>query len=567
MIVTYGNIPKEAPKGMGARVIFPVLARMDQATGDGRLLESAGAGTRDLPLSIRGQFTSGSGHDGAVVTGALFEVTFDSDTGIVSGAGYLLDDENGRRHATYIATGAMRGNSVDLADVTARFEMGDDEDERDMLIRFTNWNLAATTGVGTPAFAEAHASIDEEMVASVILNDETLVHQHDFVDFTVAVPEMEIAEVTADLAAVPYELFFRSETDRPQKIVVDGNGHVYGHLGLWDSCHDGIEGQCVRIPRPIDGYASFNKPGVLTDRGIVATGPIFAYGGHRPGKGVQDMDAAYGGIENAWADVRISEGRLGPWISGVVRPSVDDVTVYAARASRISGHWIQGRLKAVVSVNAEGFDVPGDQFGEDLAAGFAFRTSDDGVFELVASFPTCVASADETVISTSIVETFDDSMNDFVVEQWDFQGIDDMDLTPPAGARREAERGLEWRREYGRGGTGVGVARARDISRGAQLSPSTVNRMVSYFARHEVDKQGEGWSPSQDGYPSAGRIAWALWGGDAGRSWANRMQRTMRSRQEQGSDQTDLPSDDVVQILNARKMLVKLLVDDEDEVE
>ena len=28
----------------------------------------------------------------------------------------------------------------------------------------------------------------------------------------------------------------------------------------------------------------------------------------------------------------------------------------------------------------------------------------------------------------------------------------------------EAQRGLDWRAEYGRGGTEVGVARARDIS-------------------------------------------------------------------------------------------------------
>jgi hypothetical protein len=85
----------------------------------------------------------------------------------------------------------------------------------------------------------------------------------------------------------------------------------------------------------------------------------------------------------------------------------------------------------------------------------------------------------------------------------------------------EAERGLEWRREYGRGGTEVGVARARDISNRATLSPDTVRRMKSYFARHEVDKQAEGFSPGEDGYPSAGRIAWALWGGDPGQAWAN----------------------------------------------
>jgi ATP-dependent Clp endopeptidase proteolytic subunit ClpP len=79
---------------------------------------------------------------------------------------------------------------------------------------------------------------------------------------------------------------------------------------------------------------------------------------------------------------------------------------------------------------------------------------------------------------------------------------------------------LEWRREYNRGGTEVGVARARDISNRTNLSPETIGRMVSYFARHEVDKQGQGFSPGEDGYPSAGRIAWALWGGDPGASWA-----------------------------------------------
>ena len=91
---------------------------------------------------------------------------------------------------------------------------------------------------------------------------------------------------------------------------------------------------------------------------------------------------------------------------------------------------------------------------------------------------------------------------------------------PPEAARAEAERGLAWREEFGRGGTAVGVARARDIANGANLSDETIMRMVSYFARHEVDKQGTGWSKGDDGYPSAGRIAWALWGGDAGRTWA-----------------------------------------------
>lgn len=86
---------------------------------------------------------------------------------------------------------------------------------------------------------------------------------------------------------------------------------------------------------------------------------------------------------------------------------------------------------------------------------------------------------------------------------------------PPQAVRNNAKRGLELREKHGRGGTAVGVARARDLSNGKALSLDTLKRMNSYFARHEVDKKGEGW-----GVDSAGYIAWLLWGGDAGRSWA-----------------------------------------------
>jgi len=109
---------------------------------------------------------------------------------------------------------------------------------------------------------------------------------------------------------------------------------------------------------------------------------------------------------------------------------------------------------------------------------------------------------------------------------------DHIDFSPPAGVREEAAKGLAWRDEYGRGGTAVGVARARDLSNGTNISPETAKRMNSYFARHEVDKQGEGWSPGQDGFPSAGRIAWALWGGDAGQAWASKLTKQMEAADE-----------------------------------
>lgn len=91
---------------------------------------------------------------------------------------------------------------------------------------------------------------------------------------------------------------------------------------------------------------------------------------------------------------------------------------------------------------------------------------------------------------------------------------------PNKAMKEEAQRGLDWRDEYGRGGTEIGIARARDIVNGRNLSDDTIGRMVSYFARHEVDKEAEGFRPNEEGYPSNGRIAWALWSGDAGKSWS-----------------------------------------------
>ena len=93
---------------------------------------------------------------------------------------------------------------------------------------------------------------------------------------------------------------------------------------------------------------------------------------------------------------------------------------------------------------------------------------------------------------------------------------------PNEAMKEEAQRGLDWRSEFGRGGTEVGIARARDIVNGVNLSDDTIGRMVSFFARHEVDKQAEGFRVGEEGYPSNGRIAWALWGGDAGKTWSER---------------------------------------------
>ena len=104
----------------------------------------------------------------------------------------------------------------------------------------------------------------------------------------------------------------------------------------------------------------------------------------------------------------------------------------------------------------------------------------------------------------------------------------------PASVRKAAAKGLELRKEFGRGGLsiqeaskqgiGSGVARARDLIKG-KVSLETVKRMRSYFARHAVDAKAKGdesrgyWG--NDKNPSSGWIAWLLWGGSAGEKWVN----------------------------------------------
>ncbi len=96
-----------------------------------------------------------------------------------------------------------------------------------------------------------------------------------------------------------------------------------------------------------------------------------------------------------------------------------------------------------------------------------------------------------------------------------------IDFKPPQGARKAAERALRRRAQKPqsqRGMTPVGIARARDLINGVNLSPETVRRMLAYFSRHEVDKQGSTW----ESY-GKGRQAWDGWGGDAGFTWARKV--------------------------------------------
>ena len=124
---------------------------------------------------------------------------------------------------------------------------------------------------------------------------------------------------------------------------------------------------------------------------------------------------------------------------------------------------------------------------------------------------------------------------------------EEVDLMPTEGMRGEAERYRAWKAEGNAGGTEVAASRASQILSGEELSPATVIAMSAWFARHEVDKQGEGFNPGEDGYPSPGRVAWAAWGGDAGQSWSNAKGSRIKEIQDRTLMQTNRAEPDGLQ--------------------
>jgi hypothetical protein len=92
---------------------------------------------------------------------------------------------------------------------------------------------------------------------------------------------------------------------------------------------------------------------------------------------------------------------------------------------------------------------------------------------------------------------------------------------PPKSVARVACRGLKKRRKYKRGGTAVGVARARDLCNRVNVSMRTVKRMSSYFARHRASR-AENRRRIVDPVSPA-RIADELWGGTPGYRWVKKV--------------------------------------------
>lgn len=132
---------------------------------------------------------------------------------------------------------------------------------------------------------------------------------------------------------------------------------------------------------------------------------------------------------------------------------------------------------------------------------------------------------------------------------------------PTSGMASAAKRALKWRAEGKPGGTLVGLARANQLKDRDPLTASTVLRMYSFFSRHEVDKKATGFNSGEEGFPSKGRVAWDLWGGDGGFSWSTaKRNQIMRAREAKAMHLVKLTEKSIVPKLT--RMVAAQIIED-----
>ena len=110
----------------------------------------------------------------------------------------------------------------------------------------------------------------------------------------------------------------------------------------------------------------------------------------------------------------------------------------------------------------------------------------------------------------------------------------------PQAVADNAQRALDVRAEKPasqQGMTPVGLARANQLANREPISLDTVQRMVAYFDRHEIDKEGATWPEQGKGWQ-----AWYGWGGDEGRAWARRIlqENTMSTKASRRHSESDM---------------------------
>ena len=320
------------------------LAPIGVETNDGsidfvRIFRDLGWREPPLPLTFS---DSEMAHDDAIFVGNLVDFAKrdrDGTEWVVASVDWDTDDEamEARR---MVDEGRVRGVSVHLSDMDAEMECTQEDDEgwcMSWLLDVATARIAAATIVLIPAFEAAE--IEPVAAATVTLT-------------------------AASLRKPPRQWFDDPELAGPTPVTVTDDGHVYGHLALWGTCHRGYAGVCVTPPRDGTDYADFHANARFEcDDGLtLAVGCITMDAEHaRPNAGRADAARHYADTALTVAYVRAGEDTHGVWVSGALRPGVTDDQIDTLRRHQLSGDWRphgdRHSLIAALVVNVPGFPV------------------------------------------------------------------------------------------------------------------------------------------------------------------------------------------------------------------
>lgn len=392
-------------------------------TGDGRVLAAGSVEWADLPLPlgwIEGGDQHIDLVTEAPVVGSIDTITRDAGTGQIMGAGWFHDgvEEAGqvvqRLESGNAPLGSRWGVSIDPDNWQVQLiDMTEGDDGGSVVIMASSrpgqplptqaelWEvlrpiLVAAAGEPDPGEGAGHLLFEDSVdsllarytrlrirgatLCAVAAFDGAWIELDGAADTTEPAPapdgEQPAATVTAAAAptAPPAEWFRLAEPELGSQLYIeqpDGGlavplqitdeGQVFGHLARWGQCHTGYPGQCVTPPDSLRAYADFMVGEVVcADGERVATGCLTVGTDHAAAFMLApEARDHYANTGLAWADVRVTSGELGAWVSGALRPGLDDEVVRVLRASALSGDWrsIGGHLEliAALSVNSPGF--------------------------------------------------------------------------------------------------------------------------------------------------------------------------------------------------------------------
>lgn len=375
-----------------------------EATTDGRDFSQCQWSWRDpnmslLPLML--QTETEIGHFGAELAGFMQELHMVGTTPQASGRFYATD--TGRTARDLLADGRRFGVSVDATNADVEWTcIEEDEDGYclDGVATFNAYEIGGLTATPFPAFPNASiilapttimASADAGSILTEPLGFPTGTRISDATTAlrdrlpslragtalldrpTVVAPSRDFFEMAEPALGEPFALGSLGDEwlidqgagnlAMPLHIDPDGSRVVAGHLAYWSQCHVGFPGQCITPPESMAAYAHFHVGETLcADGTTIATGSLTASCDHA----VRQMRAraaqdhyAHNGI--AWANVRVTNGVYGPWVTGALRADVTDEQIAVLRAGALSGDWrrLGGNLELIgaLAVTGPGFPI------------------------------------------------------------------------------------------------------------------------------------------------------------------------------------------------------------------